>query len=275
MSLNENLFIKVVEELSKGRAIALCTIVEKKGSGPRDVGTKMLVLSNGSTYGTIGGGSFEKLVIEDALKAINEGKSKLIKYLLRRTRDLQTDAKLTGLECGGEISVFIDVITPTPKLIIVGAGHIGKPLADLAHMVGFKIIIIDSNKELAFKERFPYADKIIVDRIDKALEKLNVTSHDLIAIVHGSVEEDFIALKKALELKPRYIGLLGSRYKVMKFKDRLMKEGIDLSEFKGIVYAPIGLDIGAETPEEIAISIMAEIIGILRGVKNLPHRTIV
>ena len=274
MLFDGDLFGKIIEELSKGKVIALCIIVEKKGSGPRSIGTKMLVLSNGDVYGTIGGGSFERLVVKDALKAINEGKSKLVKYLLRRTR-ISQDTKLTGLECGGEVSVFINVITPTPKLIIVGAGHIGKPLADLAHMLGFKIIIIDSNKELASRKRFPYADKIIIDRIDKALEKSNITSHDLLAIVYGSVEEDYIALKKALELKPRYIGLLGSKYKIEKFKDRLMREGIDLSKFKGVIYAPIGLDIGAETPEEIAISIIAEIIGILRGARNLPHSTII
>ena len=274
MLFDEDLLSKIIEELNKDNVIALCTIVEKKGSGPGDVGTKMLISSNGDVYGTIGGGSFERLVIKDALKAINESKSRLIRYLLRRTKIAQ-DAKLTDLECGGEVSVFIDIITPTPKLIIVGAGHIGKSLADLAHMLGFKIIIIDSNKELASKERFPYANKIIIDRIDRALEKSNITSRDLLAIVYGSVEEDYIALKKALELKPRYIGLLGSKYKIKKFKDRLMREGIDLSKFKGAIYAPIGLDIGAKTPEEIAISIIAEIIGILRGARNLPHSTII
>ena len=274
MSLNEELFSKIVEELNRGRTIALCTIVEKKGSGPRDIGTKMVVLSNGEAHGTIGGGSFERLVIEEALKAINEGKSKLIRYVLRRT-NIPPGVKSTGLECGGEISVFIDVISPAPKLVIVGAGHIGKPLADLAHMLGFRVVIIDSNKELASRGRFPYAEKIIVDKIDNALEKSGVTLQDLVAIVYGSVEEDYIALKKALELKPRYIGLLGSKYKIEKFKERLIKEGINLSEFRGIVYAPIGLNIGAETPEEIALSIMAEIIGILRGIRNLPHNTII
>lgn len=268
------MFRKIIEELDNNRSVALITIVAKSGSGPREPGAKMLVLHNGDTIGTIGGGVFERHVVSEALKALREGQPRKIKYVFRRDK-IPEGAISTGLECGGEVEVFIDIIQPRPRIIIVGAGHIGKPLADLANFVGFRVVIIDDNKELASKERFPYAEKIVVDDVAKGLEKANIGSSDYVVIVYGSVEEDYKALKKALELKPRYIGLLGSKRKVALFKQRLEKDGINIEELKGRVYAPIGIDIGARTPEEIALSIMAEITSLMKGVKELRHLSII
>ncbi len=270
----EELFEKIINEIRNNRKIALVVIVNKLGSGPREPGAKMLVFEDGRTFGTIGGGSFERLVISEALKAIKEEKPRKIKYVFRRDH-IPKDAVPTGLECGGELEVFIDVITPTPRIIIVGAGHIGKPLADLAHLMKFRITIIDDNSEIASKERFPYAEQIIVDELAKGLNKANVSANDFIAIVYGGLEEDYKVFKQAILLKPRYIGLLGSKRKIVLFKKRLLEEGINLEEYKGTVYAPIGLDIGAKTPEEIAVSIMAEITSIIRGAKNVKHLSII
>jgi len=272
--MDETIFKTIIKEIEERRPVALVTIVSKLGSGPREPGAKMLVLYNGKTVGTIGGGVFERQVINEALKALKEGSSKKLRYVFRRDH-IPKDAIPTGLECGGEVEVFIDVIQPRPRIVIVGAGHIGKPLADLANFLGFRVTIIDDNKELASKERFPYAENIIVDELARGLEKADITENDYVVIVYGSVEEDYSVLKKAIELKPKYIGLLGSKRKVVLFKQRLSKEGIDVEKLKGTIYAPIGIDIGARTPEEIAVSIMAEIIGLTKNIKNLPHLSII
>ncbi len=273
LSLEDKIFSTILEELQAKRPVALAVIVSKLGSGPREPGTKMLVLSNGETIGTIGGGNFERLVIKEALKALKEGKPRKVKYVFRRDH-IPEDAVATNLECGGEVEVFIDVIKPKPRIIVVGAGHIGKPLADLANFLGYRVVIIDDKSELASKDRFPYAEKIVVDEVSKAVEKVGITNEDYVAIVYGCVEEDYSILRKVIEYKPKYIGLLGSKRKITLFLKKLREEGVNVDELKGVLYAPIGIDIGAVSPEEIAISIMAEIVGLERGAKNLPHLTI-
>ncbi len=270
----EELFERIVNELKSNRKVALVVVVSKLGSGPREPGAKMLVFENGETYGTIGGGSFERQVVNEALKAINEEKPRKVKYVFRRDH-IPKDAVPTGLECGGELEVFIDVISPVPRIIVVGAGHIGKPLADLAHLMNFKVVVIDDNAEIASRERFPYAEQIIIDELSKGLLKANVKPTDFVAIVYGGLEEDYKVFKQAILAKPRYVGLLGSKRKIILFKKQLLEEGIDLEQYKGRVYAPIGLDIGAKTPEEIAVSIMAEITSIIRGAKNVKHLSII
>ena len=272
--MSEIIFKTIIKEMEERRPVALVTVVSKLGSGPREPGAKMLVLYDGKTIGTIGGGIFERHIVNEALKALKEGRPKKLKYVFRRDH-IPKDAIPTGLECGGEVEVFIDVIQPRPRIIIIGAGHIGKPLADLANFLGFRVTIIDDNKELASKERFPYAENIIVDELVKGLEKANITENDYVVIVYGGIEEDYSILRKVIELKPKYIGLLGSKRKISLFKQRLSKEGVDVEKLKGILYAPIGIDIGARTPEEIAISIMAEIIGLMKNTKNLPHLSII
>ncbi len=270
----EELFNKIIKEIKNNRKVALVIVVSKLGSAPREPGAKMLVFEDGTTFGTIGGGSFERQVVSEALKAIREEKPRKIKYVFRRDH-IPKDAVPTGLECGGELEVFIDVISPTPRIIIVGAGHIGKPLADLANLMNFRVTIIDDNSEIASKERFPYAEEIIVDELAKGLLKANVTPNDFVAIVYGGLEEDYEVFKQAILAKPRYVGLLGSKRKVTLFKKRLLEEGLNLDDYKGRVYAPIGLDIGAKTPEEIAVSIMAEITSVIRGAKNVKHLSII
>ena len=253
---------KVVDFLKSGKRVALCTVIEKRGSGPRDIGAKIVVNENGELIGTIGGGNLERILVQEALKSIKEGKSKKIVFSLREHVEKEGVVK-TGLICGGEITIFIDIIEPKPRLIIIGSGHVGYPLAKLADMLGFEIVVVDDNKELATKERFPMAKEILVGDFTEILDKVKVQPNDFVVIVHGEPEHDYLALKKMLEKNVRYIGLLGSKVKVAKFKERLKKEGLSESAF-GNLYAPVGLDIGAQTPEEIGISILAQIIKIRR-----------
>jgi len=258
---------RAIQILRNGKKVALCTVVEKRGSGPRDVGAKIVVSEDREVVGTIGGGNMERILVEEALKSLKEGKSRRIVFSLREDVERE-DVVKTGLICGGEITIFIDVIEPKPRLIIIGSGHIGYPLAKLADILGFEIVIVDDNKELATKERFPMAKEIIVGDFLEILDKIEVQPHDYVVIVYGEPEHDYLALKKMLENRVHYVGLLGSKVKVAKFKERLKKEGVNEEVFKNL-YAPVGLDIDAQTPEEISISILAQIIKIRRkGDKN-------
>ncbi|MEM2455270.1 MAG: XdhC/CoxI family protein [candidate division WOR-3 bacterium] len=259
--------IKQIEcTLERGLRLALCILVEKRGSGPREPGAKMVVVEDGQTFGTIGGGSFERALIKEALRTIEDGKPRKIIFSLMEEERERGTVK-TGLICGGEVEVFIDVMEPKPKLIIIGAGHVAKPLAKFAIHLGFDIIVVDDNEKLASKERFPMAREIITGEYKEILDKVNVSQRDFVVIVYGEPEHDYLALEKMVQKKPFYIGLLGSKTKVNRLLERLREEGVSDEELKPL-HAPIGLEIGAQTPEEIAISILAEIIAEKRRAKK-------
>ena len=158
--------------LEKGKSLALCTVVEKKGSGPRDVGAKMIVSEDGTTYGTIGGGNVERALVDECLKAIKEHKSRKVTFNLNKNQKEGTVG--TGMICGGELTVLIDVIEPTPRLVIVGAGHVALPLAKLASTVGFKVVIVDDERKLANKEQFPMAENIVAGDYAQVLSDIRV-----------------------------------------------------------------------------------------------------
>jgi len=256
--------------LERGLKLALCILTEKRGSGPREPGAKMVVVEDGQTFGTIGGGGFERALLKEALRAIKEGKPRKVIFSL--TKEEKPDAIKTGLICGGEVEVFIDVMEPKPKLIIIGAGHVAKPLATFATHLGFDIVVVDDNEKLASKEQFPMAKEIIAGEYKEILDRVNVSQRDFVVIVHGEPEHDYLALEKMIRKKPFYIGLMGSKTKVNKLLERLKKEGVKDEELK-LLHAPIGLDIGAQTPEEIAISILAEIIAEKREPKILRFKS--
>jgi xanthine dehydrogenase accessory factor len=243
--------------LEIGQSLVLCTVIDKKGHGPRDVGAKMVVTEEGTTMGTIGGGSLERSLVDECLKALSEHKSKKLTFNL--TASPSDRAIGTGMICGGELTVLADVLEPTPRLLIVGAGHVSLPLAKLGSDGGFKILIIDDERKLATKERFPMAEEVIAGDYTQVLTSLEVTPRDYAVVAHGEPEHDYAAIKALLQKSPAYIGLLGSRKKAAILTERLKSEGINDNQLKRL-HAPVGLDIGAETPEEIAVSILAQII---------------
>jgi len=263
-SADKTIFTALKDAVDKGEPVALCIIVEKEGSGPRGPGTKMLVFRDGRKVGTIGGGPFERMVINEAIKAIKEGRPRTVKFAFRED-NVPLGAYRTGLICGGVLTVFIDVIKPKPRIIVLGVGHVGRPLAYLAALLGYRVWVIDDDPKHATPEKFPNAEKIVVNEWEKAIDEAHITDEDYVLIVHGDVKHDYVALKKALKYNAKYIGLLGSRNKVKTYLKMLSEEGYDLSKLKGKLYAPVGLDIGAHTPEEIAVSILAEILKIERG----------
>jgi len=243
--------------LEKGTRIALCTVIEKKGSGPREVGTKMIVRENGATYGTIGGGGLERALVDESIRALGEHTGRTVTF--NTTSDQKEGAIETGLMCGGQMIVFVDPLEPDPRLIIVGSGHVASPLAQLAEIVGFGVTIIDDDDERATEERFPTAERVITGDFASSVGELEVYPNDFVVIVHGEPEHDYIALKTMAAKKPAYIGLLGSKTKVAHLMLRLRRDGIGAGALT-MLHAPVGVTIGAQTPEEIGISILAEVI---------------
>ena len=252
-----NIFQEAAALLDQNIPFAMTTITKAKGSTPRNV-AKMIVKSDGSIVGTIGGGLSEAYVIEEAVKAIREKKSRFAEYVLNR------NAK-DGLEmdCGGKMSVFIEYIDSNPKLVVVGGGHVGLAVAKAADFIGLNITIVENREEFATTERFPFADTIVCDRdLNEALNRLEVDERTYIVLLTGSNDE--LALRNLLPRRHAYIGMMGSGRKAAIILENLKKEGFPQNELDS-VFAPIGLDLGAETPEELAISILSEMMKIKAG----------
>jgi len=262
MSSPTDIFEQFPKLLRAGKKVALCTVVEKIGSGPAALGRKMLVTEDGEIIGTIGGGEcFERGLKQEALKAIKEGKSKSLKFsFYGGAKKGELD---TGLWCGGTMTVFVDVIEPKPKLVIVGSGHIALPTYRVADLLGFDITVVDDNEDALTKCRFQNAKLIYHEDFEKALEKAEVDERTYVAIVHGEPKHDLAALRRFVREKMAYLGLLGSKRKIGKLKEILRKEGGHEKTIEKI-HAPIGLDINAVAPEEIAVSIVAELIREMR-----------
>lgn len=250
---------EALERVNKGETIALVTIVEAKGSTPREVGAKMIVNKDGLISGTIGGGITEAKVIEEIKQALKEGKGKLLTYHLTREQAALDE----GAICGGEMKVFIDVLQPKEEVLIFGAGHIAVCVSKLAKMVGFKVTVIDSRKEFANQDRFSEADEIIAEDTEKALSHLDIAPSTYIIVVTRGHLKDEEVLSSVVRSNAAYIGMIGSHKKNAAVFQRLAKKGISQEELDK-VYSPIGIDINAQTPEEIAVSIMAEIIQVRR-----------
>lgn len=246
-----NIFAKVNELLEKQETFALATIANYKGSVPRRV-AKMIITRDLTTYGSIGGDCVEGQVAEEAAKMLREGS----KGVVVKSYDLvEEEFGGVGMSCGGKIDVAIEIIEPQPRLIIAGSGHLSYAICKLAHMLGFEIIVIDA---LAEREKFPEAHRVISDFLENNLQNVSVTASTYVVIVTRH-KDDLPSLRAALKSKAGYIGLIGSKRRVLQSFELLAKEGLSEEELDK-VNAPIGLDIGAETPEEIALSIMAEII---------------
>jgi xanthine dehydrogenase accessory factor len=251
---------EALERINKGETIALATIVETKGSTPREMGAKMVVGKNGLIAGTIGGGITEARVIKEVKQSLKEGKGKLITYHLTKEQAALDE----GAICGGEMKVFIDVLQPKEEVLIFGAGHIAVYVSKLAKMLGFKVTITDDRKEFANQDRCPEADEIIAEETEKALTHLNITPSTYIIILTRGHLKDEEVLGSVIRSNAAYIGMIGSRKKNATVFQHLEEQGISEDELTKI-YTPIGIDINAQTPEEIAVSIIAEIVQVRRG----------
>lgn len=260
----EEIFREIDQALRNGEPVALATLVKVRGSAPRKEGAKLLVKADGTVLGTVGGGPLEEAIIRAAREALSEGKPRLVEYGLRADKNPQD----LGV-CGGQVEVFVDVITPSATLFLIGGGHVSLHLAWLARHLGFRIEVVDDRPDFASEERFPFASKVQAGDLAEILENASITPQTYVVIATRSHEQDALALEKVVGAPAAYIGLLGSRRKIAIIFKLLREKGIS-DELLARVHAPIGLDIGAETPEEIAVSILAEMILHKRGGTGMP-----
>src|SRR5512143_2756290 len=268
---DESFFRVLTEQLESRGRLALATVVETRGSGPSKIGRRFLVFEDGGFSGTIGGGPFEALVIADAAALFREdGPLRILKWYDFFEREIAPgqDREPTNMICGGSARVSIELLRAAPALLVLGGGHVGLALARLALELGYDVTVGDDREEYARPERFPGA--VTTVRTDRdyrlAEEAVRPGRERYVAIVSRCWETDLAALRHWLADEApsaRYIGLIGSRRKVRGVFERLKEEGVS-DERLARVRAPIGLSIGAVTPEEIAVAIMAEVTAVRR-----------
>jgi len=261
-----DLYEEIVKLRREGRRGAMATIVNVRGSIPSFKTAKMLVRDDGSIMGTIGGGCVEAEVWQAAREVMESEKPRTLTF------DLNQDPKYdTGLVCGGTLEIFVEPILPPAELYIFGAGHVAASLYKVAKIAGFDITVIDDREAYANRERFPEAQQVLAEDFDNAMAQITPSESSYIVIVTRGHRDDMRVLRWAVQTPARYIGMIGSKRKTITIFKELQQEGIPANLFDR-VHAPVGLDIGAITPEEIAVSITAELIAKRRNVeRELPH----
>jgi xanthine dehydrogenase accessory factor len=262
-----DLFEEIVRLRRAGRRGALATIVHTNGSIPSYESSRMLVREDGSIAGTIGGGCVEADVWAAAKEVMKLEAPRKMVFNLNHEASYDN-----GLICGGTLEVFVEPILPQPVLYIFGGGHVSMALALAAHTAGFAIGVVDDRETFANKERFPMAGEVYTT-YEEAFENLKPTASSYLVIVTRGHRDDMRVLQWAAQTDARYIGMIGSKRKVLSVYEALEREGIPIEKLAR-VHAPVGLEIGALTPEEIAISITAELIGIRRNAKGLMHKSV-
>ena len=249
-----DIYEQIVQLRREGRRGAVATITNVRGSIPSFQTAKMLVRDDGSISGTIGGGCVEAEVWQAAREVMEQEKPRTLTF------NLNNDPKYdTGLVCGGTLEIFIEPVLPPALLYIFGAGHVAYNLYKIATIAGFEVTVIDDRESYANRERFPEAREVIADDFDAVTARLSVPEGAYIVIVTRGHRDDMRILRWAIDARARYLGMIGSRRKTIAIYKELERQGIPAGKFAN-VHAPVGLEIGAVTPEEIAVAIVAEMI---------------
>ncbi len=235
------------------RPVVLATIVATRRSVPRHAGTKMLVFADGTTIGTVGGGEMEAKVVTEALEAIQRSRSRLIEYELVNPNEGDP-----GI-CGGELTLYLEPYMPPHTVYVIGCGHVGRTVVDLAHWLGYSTVAIDDRPDLVSEEAMPNADVRYAGTVSEAIGKYPVTEDTSIIVVTRSPEVDVRILPELLDTPARYVGVMGSSKRWLSTKEQLVADGVS-EETLQRVHVPIGIDLNAETLEEIAVSILSEVI---------------
>lgn len=263
---NTVVYTALLEAQKAGEPVALATVVSVQGSVPRHTGSKMLVRADGSITGTVGGGAMEAQVIKAALDAMADGQTRMPSYTLNNLEDGDP-----GI-CGGTVQVFIEPLGLKPTLLVIGGGHVGKALAELGKWSGYRVLLSDDRPEFCNADYLPGLDGYIVCKPGEVTEHVSINPQTYIACVTRGLSVDVNLIPALLATDAPYIGLIGSRRRWALTVEALKTQtGLSAAKLARI-YAPIGLELEAETPEEIAISILAEITMIRRGGTGKPMR---
>ena len=254
-----DLYDEIVRLRKLGQKCAVATIVQVNGSIPSFESAKILVREDGSFMGTVGGGCVEAEVWNAAREVIETEKPRHLSFSLG-----QDAAYDEGLICGGQLNIFVEPIIPQPRAFIFGGGHVSKGISKIATLAGFSTSIIDNREAFANKERFPEAEATYAQEYEEVFEQLPVNSSSYIVIVTRGHRDDMRVLRWAVNTPAKYIAMIGSKRKTISVVHELEKEGLPREAFER-VFAPMGLEIGAELPEEIAISVVAEMIAVRRA----------
>ncbi len=249
-----DVFEELVAVRRGGQKAALCTIVEVEGSIPSFQSAKMLIREDGSMVGTIGGGCTEAEVWQAAREVMESEKPRMLSFRLN-----QEAAYDSGLICGGQLNVYVEPVLPIPTAYIFGGGHISKSLSKVASLAGFRTAVIDDREQYANAERFPEAFEVHADEYENVFPKLEVSSATYLIIVTRGHKDDMRVLRWAAQTEARYVAMIGSKRKTVEVSKQLASEGLPVEQLERI-HAPMGFDIGAVTPEEIAVSVVAEMI---------------
>lgn len=258
---------QALSELEKtNQPAALCTVTKSEGSTPRHVGSKMLVYPDGKFIGTVGGGDLEHRVLDEAWMALSDGQPRYLHYNM--ADPLRGDPGV----CGGQVEVFVEPILPPPTLVVIGAGHVGKAVVHLAKWLGFRVIVSDDRAEFCTPEATPGADEYHPVEMGKLADQIKITKRTFLAVTSRGSGVDAHGLPRLLESDAAYIGVIGSKRRWATTVKALREKGVK-DELIANVHSPMGLELQAETPEEIAVSIMAEVLmvrdkGTGRGMSN-------
>ena len=253
-----SIYKRIVELEEKNEAAVLCTIVRSQGSTPRRASSKMLVFPDGRTVGTVGGGEVEHRVMSEALSALETRRPIYLEY--KMADPSRGDPGL----CGGSVEVYVEPILPKPVLVVIGGGHVGKALTHLAHWLGFWVAVCDDRAEFCNPQSVPGADAYYPVPMEALSANMEITPWTYLVLTTRGVNVDVDGLPGLLDSKAAYIGVIGSRRRWTTTWKQLVERGIEEEKLRR-VYSPIGLELNAETPEEIAVSIMAEIIMLRNG----------
>lgn len=254
--------IERIAELRKAnKSFCVLTVVDSKGATPRKAGARAILFEDGSTEGTVGGGAIEVQAFKDAAEILKKGKPELREYLLE---NLETGA----MKCGGKMTIFYEPVLRERRLTIFGGGHVGRAIAHVAAEAGWSVRVVDERQEVLDKIYFPVQCELINQEYENFLNSFEICENDWIVIVTPQHTKDAVVLKSVINSPAAYIGAMGSAKKIKEMKQELAQTGISMDLFSR-VHAPIGLNIGTETPGEIAVAVVAEMLAVLHGIDKI------
>ncbi len=243
---------------ASGHPAVLCTIIASQGSTPRHEGSKMLVYPDGHTEGSVGGGELEGRVVAAAREALNDGQPRTLEFSM-----VEPGRGDPGV-CGGTVTIFIDPLLSPATIVVIGAGHVGRAVVHLAKWLGFRVVVSDDRPEFCTPDATPGADVYLVCSMADLPAQFPITPASYLILTTRNVMVDVPGLPVLLETPAAYIGIIGSRRRWLTTREKLLEAGIPEEKLQRIV-SPMGLELKAETPEEIAVSILAEIVMLRRG----------